>query len=169
MIKRNGLKTIMTILILMVLLIISTLPVLAASHVNEVDILDGDIVQIKNPVNQEYDVTVKILYQDKNGNTIYEEKVKNRVEPFGTTTIDAKDYYNSEKSQKVLAEITKELNLEKTRNILLIIGISSGIIALICFFIARSDEDEKVIFNIISILAVTAAIVCLSSWQLLDL
>lgn len=169
MIKRNGFKTIITMLIVIVLLIISTLPVLAASHVSEVDILDGDIVQIKNPVNQEYDVTVKILYQDKNGNTIYEEKVKNRVEPFGTTTIDAKDYYNSEKSQKVLAEITKELNLEKTRNILLIIGISSGIIALICFFIARSDEDEKVIFNIISILAVTAAIVCLSSWQLLDL
>ena len=142
MIKRNGLKTIMTILIFIVLLIISTLPVLAASHVSEVDILDGDIVQIKNSVNQEYDVTVKILYQDKNGNTIYEKKVKNRVEPFGTTTIDAKDYYNSEKSQKVLAEITKELNLEKTRNILLIIGISFGVISLICFFIARSYEDE---------------------------
>lgn len=74
MIKRNGLKTIMTILIFIVLLIISTLPVLAASHVSEVDILDGDIVQIKNSVNQEYDVTVKILYQDKNGNTIYEKK-----------------------------------------------------------------------------------------------
>lgn len=169
MIKRNGFKTIITMLIVMVLLIISTLPVLAASHVIEVNILDGYIVQIKNPVNQEYDVTVKILYQDKNGNTIHEEKVKNRVEPFGTATIDAKDYYNSEKSQKVLAEITKELNLEKTRNILLIIGISSGIIALICFFIARSDEDVEVIFNIISILAVTAAIVCLISWQLLDL
>mgnify|MGYP004502258025 FL=1 len=169
MIKRNGLKTIMTILILIVLLIISTLPVLAASHVSEVDILDGDIVQIKNSVNQEYDVTVKILYQDKNGNTIYEKKVKNRVEPFGTTTIDAKDYYNSEKSQKVLAEITKELNLEKTRNILLIIGISFGVIALICFFIARSDEDEGVILKLISILALTVAIACEISWQLLDL
>lgn len=169
MIKRNGLKTIMTILILIVLLIISTLPVLAASHVSEVDILDGDIVQIKNPVNQEYDVTVKILYQDKNGNTIYEKKVKNRVEPFGTTTIDAKDYYNSENSQKVLAEITKELNLEKTRNILLIIGISFGVIALICFFIARSDEDEEVILKLISILALTVAIACEISWQLLVL
>lgn len=169
MIKRNGLKTIMTILIFIVLLIISTLPVLAASHVSEVDILDGDIVQIKNSVNQEYDVTVKILYQDKNGNTIYEKKVKNRVEPFGTTTIDAKDYYNSEKSQKVLAEITKELNLEKTRNILLIIGISFGVIALICFFIARSDEDEGVILKLISILALTVAIACEISWQLLDL
>lgn len=169
MIKRNGLKTIMTILIFIVLLIISTLPVLAASHVSEVDILDGDIVKIKNPVNQEYDVTVKILYQDKNGNTIHEEKVKNRVEPFGTTTIDAKDYYNSEKSQKVLAEITKELNLEKTSNILLITGTSFGVIALICFFIARSDEDEKVIFKLISILALTVAIACEISWQLLDL
>lgn len=169
MIKRNGFKTIITMLIVIVLLIISTLPVLAASHVSEVDILDGDIVQIKNPVNQEYDVTVKILYQDKNGNTIYEEKVKNRVEPFGTTTIDAKDYYNSEKSQKVLAEITKELNLEKTRNILLIIGISFCAIALICFLIARSDGDEKVIFKLISILALIVAIACEISWQLLDL
>lgn len=169
MIKRNGFKTIITMLIVIVLLIISTLPVLAASHVSEVNILDGDIVQIKNPVNQEYDVTVKILYQDKNGNTIYEEKVKNRVEPFGTTTIDAKEYYNSEKSQKVLAEITKELNLEKTRNILLIIGISSGIIALICFFIARSDDDEGVILKLISILALTVAIACEISWQLLNL
>lgn len=163
MIKRNGFKTIITILIVMVLLIISTLPVLAASHVIEVNILDGYIVQIKNPTKQEYEVTVKILYQDKNGNTIYEEEVKKRVEPFDTITIDAKDYYNTEKSQKVLAEITKEYNLKKEKETFSILMIILIALIFIYFIIGSGDNNEIFIYTgiLLTILVVFAVI----SWQ----
>lgn len=163
MIKRNGFKTIITMLIVMVLLIISTLPVLAASHVIEVNILDGYIVQIKNPTKQEYEVTVKILYQDKNGNTIYEEEVKKRVEPFDTITIDAKDYYNTEKSQKVLAEITKEYNLKKEKETFSILMIILIAVIFIYFIIGLGDNNEIFIYTgiLLTILVVFAVI----SWQ----
>lgn len=149
MIKRNGFKTIMTILIGMVLLVISTLPVLAATHVNEINILDGYVVQIKNPTNQKYEVTVKILYQDENGNTIYEKEVTNSVKPFGTTTIDARDYYNSEKSQKVLAEIIEEYGLKKEKEILLVIIIILNVINFICLMLGFID-DENAIYSVIN-------------------
>lgn len=112
MIKRKyGVKSVATITIVIVMLIITVLPVWAASFLNEVNVLDDFVVQLKNPSPKSYFVTVKIVYQDKDGDIIYEKKVTNKLNAFETMTIDAKDFYNSERTQKISVEITDEVKV----------------------------------------------------------
>ena len=114
MIKRKyGVKSVATITIVIVMLIITVLPVWAASFLNEVNVLDDFVVQLKNPSPKSYFVTVKIVYQDKDGDIIYEKKVTNKLNAFETMTIDAKDFYNSERTQKISVEITDEVTVIK--------------------------------------------------------
>ena len=109
MIRRKKLvKAITTMVILMIIFIICVLPVCAESYLNEVRILDDFVVQVLNPTEDSYTVTVNIMYQDVNGDSIYQKNVTKKIEAFETIKIDAKDYYNSKKIQKVVAEITRE-------------------------------------------------------------
>lgn len=114
--RKNGTRLIITMVIIMLIFIISTLPAYAENNgINEVNVLDNFIVQIKNPTDTSYAITVKIVYLDKNGATIYEKKVNDEVAAFENIKIDAKDFYNSEKTQKVLAEITCEKNVKSAK------------------------------------------------------
>lgn len=114
--RKNGTRLIITMVIIMLIFIISTLPAYAENNgINEVNVLDNFIVQIKNPTDTSYAITVKIVYLDKNGATIYEKEVNDEVAAFENIKIDAKDFYNSEKTQKVLAEITCEKNVKSAK------------------------------------------------------
>ncbi len=114
--RKNGTRLIITMVIIMLIFIISTLPAYAENNgINEVNVLDNFIVQIKNPTDTSYAITVKIVYLDKNGATIYEKEVNDEVATFENIKIDAKDFYNSEKTQKVLAEITCEKNVKSAK------------------------------------------------------
>ena len=114
--RKNGTRLIITMVIIMLIFIISTLPAYAENNgINEVNVLDNFIVQIKNPTDTSYAITVKIVYLDKNGATIYEKEVNDEVAAFENIKIDAKDFYNSEKTQKDLAEITCEKNVKSAK------------------------------------------------------
>lgn len=109
MIKRkNRVKAIATMAIVMIMLIIITVPVFATK--NEVSVLDDFVIQVKNPTENDYSVTLKIQYQDENGDNLYNKRVYKGVKAFETITINPKDYYNSEKTQNVTVEITREID-----------------------------------------------------------
>mgnify|MGYP004604656047 CR=1 FL=1 len=155
--RKNGTRLIITMVIIMLIFIISTLPAYAESNgINEVNVLDNFIVQIKNPTDTAYAVSVKIIYLDKNGDTIYEKEVNDEVAAFENIKIDAKDFYNSEKTQKVLAEITCEKNVKSAKldkffgTFLSIIFIV--FITLVSLFLAFTEIDIIGISLMISIL-----------------
>lgn len=167
--RKNGTRLIITMVIIMLIFIISTLPAYAESNgINEVNVLDNFIVQIKNPTDTSYAVTVKIIYLDKNGATIYEKEVNDEVAAFENIKIDAKDFYNSEKTQKVLAEITCEKNVKSAKldkffeNFLSIIFIVFVILAL--FLVVTEIE----IFGISLIISIVLGLLGILVYSLLS-
>lgn len=135
--------------IVLIMFIISVLPVCAASYLNEVSVLDDFVVQVVNPSKEAYKVTLNIVYQDENGDTLYAEKVTKKVEAFETMTIDAKDYYNSEKTQKVVAEIAREAKSELLNTALYLI-IGAGVLfgLFIVFSIIANYQDSDACYTI---------------------
>lgn len=154
MIKRkNGVKSIIGMVVVIVMLIITNLPVWTTSPLNEVDVLDNFVVQLNNPHTKAYNVTVKIVYQDKNGNIIHEEEVTNEVDSFETMTIDAKNLYNSKKTQKISAEIIDEVEakmvtlyafLVMLHTILISVSIMLLILSALCLLASFTSGDEDI-------------------------
>ncbi len=158
--RKNGTRLIITMVIIMLIFIISTLPAYAENNgINEVNVLDNFIVQIKNPTDTSYAITVKIVYLDKNGATIYEKEVNDEVAAFENIKIDAKDFYNSEKTQKVLAEITCEKNVKSAKldkffeTFLSIIFIVYVIVALFLVF-TKNRAGISLIISIVGLLMI---------------
>lgn len=115
MIKRKmGIKAVATMVIVLIMIIISELPVYA-SDLNEVTIFDDFVVQVENVSDKDYEVTIKLIYQDENEDTLNTKNVTKTIGAFETIEIDAKAYYNSKKTQKVLAEIVNEEKFEQAK------------------------------------------------------
>ncbi len=159
MIKRKkGVKAIIMVIV-MIMFIISAVPVFAASYLNEVSVLDDFVVQVVNPSKKAYKVTLNIVYQDENGDTLYAEEVTKKVEAFETMTIDAKDYYNSEKIEKVVAEITTEEKTELlNRAYYLFIGAGVLLVLFIVFRIIANCQDSNAC-DAISIICLIGAVI----------
>ena len=102
----------------------------------EVDISKDFVISIKNPSDEEIYREVKISYYDENEEIIYTKNIDITISAFETKEIDAKQYFDSSKVEKVTVkpEIIEEGKLKSmNRNMLILIVIGIIMLLGICF------------------------------------
>lgn len=159
MIKRkNGVKKTVAMVIVLVMLAITTLPAHATSNIIEVTVLENFIVQVKNPTNEEYSATVKVYYYNENEEIIYQKEIIQDLNALETVEIDAKEYFNSSKTQTVETEVYSEglVSTLKKAKIVLNFHIISVIMCGI-FFICGLIPTKKYAVYVFFVSATTIA------------